>query len=94
MPTVIDATKAVYDTRTSVFHFSEKDTVQFDTEYIVRNPRTGGEMSFEFSHSTGPEFEPDTVWVYKSDNHIKLVIHNDAAMARHCGDLYLKAKLG
>lgn len=83
-----------YSKSEKAFTISEKD-VQFGTEYNVISPKTGDAKVFKFTHSTGPEFAPDTQWVYRSeDDNILLRVCNDAKMAKEAADAYLKAKLG
>ena len=83
-----------YSKAEKAFTISEKD-VQFGTEYNVISPKTGDAKVFKFTHSTGCEFEPDTQWIYKNDEHnILLKVCNDAKMAKEAADAYLKAKLG
>lgn len=88
---VFDPNKHTYDKANGVFKMSEKD-VQFATEYIISNPRTGGEEKFSFSHSTGPEFDPKTKWVYHGDKGHKLEVCNDPILTRISAQNYIKAK--
>lgn len=83
-----------YDIPNKVFTLSEKD-VPFDTSYQLLNPKTNGTCRFEFSHSTGPEFDPSTKWVYESNetDGITLEICNDPVMVEVAAEKYLKAKL-
>jgi len=77
-----------------VFTVSERD-VPFDTTYEIRNPKSGGKMKFEFSHSTGPEFNPQTKWIYyNSDKTVTLEVCNDPEIVRRAAENYLKSKLG
>jgi hypothetical protein len=87
-----DAKKHTYNKETKVFRVSERD-VKFDTTYSILNPRTNKEMKFEFTHSTGPEFDPETRWVYKGAEGITLEVCNDARMAQQAEQMYLDAKL-
>ena len=67
-----------YDKDDNTFYGSEKD-IPFDTSYKVVNIDTNQSRLFEFTHSTGPEFDPKTQWIYKnSDSNIRLIISNDA----------------
>jgi len=87
-----------YDPLTKTFSVSECD-VTFDTQYKVLNPKTGNSMIFEFSHSTGGEYEPDTKWVYKSyvggadHDVLRLEVCNDPRMVELAKETYLKHKL-
>lgn len=74
-----------------VIVISEKD-VQFGTEYNVISPN-GGQKVFKFTHSTGPEFDPKTQWIYKSDDNLQLAVCNDAKMVKVAAENYLKGKL-
>lgn len=94
MTTILfDRTKHAYDAENFVFTMSEKD-IPFATEYKVVNPKTGGSMEFTFSHSTGPEFDPKTRWVYKSpDKTVTLEVCNDPKITEAAAAAYLTAKL-
>ena len=86
--------KHTWDLEKKVFTVSERD-VPFDTTYEIRNPRSGGKMKFEFSHSTGPEFNPQTKWIYyNSDKTVTLEVCNDPEIVRRAAENYLKSKLG
>ena len=80
-----------YNKDNKTFTGSEKK-VRFDTTYIVRSPK-GGSKEFKFSHSTGPEFDPNAKWIYKSDDGFTLEICNDAAITKKNADNYLAGKL-
>ncbi len=82
--------KHTYEKNTKTFSVSEAD-VQFATEYRIINPKTQGEMEFTFSHSTGPEFDPNTKYVYKSGEYT-LEVCNDKQITEHRAKLYLQAK--
>ena len=81
-----------YIHETKTFKVSERD-VPFATEYTLMNPKTNGSQIFQFSHSTGPELNSNTEWVYKSSEGFILTVCNDKTMtgiaARNC----LNAKL-
>lgn len=84
-----------FDMKTSpngVITISEKG-IPFDTEYSVMSPR-GGVKEFKFTHSTGPEFDVNTKWMYKSDDGLQLAVCNDAQMVEAAAAAYLKAKTG
>ena len=72
---------------------SEKD-VKFDTAYEVRSPKTGTTKRFNFVCSTGPEFDPKTVWLYKSDDGHHFGVCNDVEVTKQHAENYLKHKLG
>jgi len=73
---------------------NERD-VRFDTEYEIKNPRTGSSsMMFRFEKSTGPEFDPATRWIYWNlERNVKLEVCNDPHVTKLRADAYLKAKL-
>jgi hypothetical protein len=82
-----------YNKDNKTFYGSEKD-IPFDTSYKVVNTDTNQSRLFEFTHSTGPEFDPKTQWVYKnSDSNIQLIISNDAEISRINGENYMKSKI-
>jgi hypothetical protein len=83
-----------FDMKTSekgIIVISEKD-VRFGTEYEVVSP-TGNKKTFTFTHSTGPEFAPETKWMYKSEDGLQLAVCNDAKMVKIAAENYLNAKL-
>lgn len=80
-----------YSKTTDTFRGSEKD-IKFDTEYEVKNIETGNSERFKFTHSTGPEFDPKTEWVYKSESGRQLIIGNDTETTKLNAANYLKAK--
>ena len=85
-------TKHAYNTDTKTFTMSEKN-IPFATEYILRNPATGNSKEFKFTHSTGPEFDPNTKWIYKSDDGITLEVCNDPKITAILEEQYLKHKM-
>lgn len=80
-----------YDKSTKTITVSERD-VSFATTYKVISHRTGAEKVFEFDHSTGPEFDPNTKWIYKSADGLTLAVANDATMTAAAAEQYLEAK--
>lgn len=77
-----------YDSATKTFYGSEKN-ILFATEYTVVNTVTKESMLFVFSHSTGPEFDPQTQWIYKNSNsNILLIICNDAEITKRNAENY------
>jgi len=72
---------------------SEKD-VPFDTAYWVRSPKTGTTKEFRFVDCTGPEFDPKTVWLYKSEDGHHFGVCNDVEITKQHAENYLKHKLG
>jgi hypothetical protein len=82
----------------SKIHTSESQ-LPFDTEYTITSPKTGVEKTFKFSHSTGPEFDPNTQWVYyagssESGDLFTLIVHNEKEITKNRAQAYLQAKLG
>ena len=82
----------------SKIHTSESQ-LPFDTEYIITSPKTGVEKTFKFSHTTGPEFDPNTQWVYyagssESGDLFTLIVHNEKEITKNRAQAYLLAKLG
>ena len=75
-----------------ILYVSEKDAM-FATEYEVVSNLTGVFKRFKFTKSTGPEFDPKTQWIYKSEEGYELRICNDAQTTRKQAEAYLKAKL-
>ena len=76
----------------NTFYGSERD-IRFDTSYEVKNVTTGKSEIFDFKQSTGPEFDPDTKWLYESKSGIKLVIGNDPRITKASAKAYLDHKL-
>lgn len=76
----------------AMFSFNERH-VPFATQYEVVNPKTGNSMLFELSHSTGPEFDPKTCWIYFNvDKTLSLKIANDKVLTQLQAQRYLNAK--
>ena len=69
----INTTKLKYSKKE--FHGVESD-FPFATSYLLVNPTTKGKCVFVFKESTGPEFDPDTKYIYESDDGLKLIVHN------------------
>lgn len=67
--------------------------IPFDTSYTLRNPKTKGEMTFNFKESTGSEWDPTTIWIYESKGGYKFLLLNDDVTQANI-DAYLTAKLG
>lgn len=81
-----------YNKETNTFVGSEKD-IRFATQYNVFNPKTGISRMFDLVNSTGPEFDPNTKWVYKSKEDVVLEICNDKEITARNAEMYLKAKM-
>jgi hypothetical protein len=82
----------IYNESKKTFVMSERG-IPFGTSYVIRNPKTGGSRKFEFTHSTGSEFDPKTRWVYKSEDGIQLEVCNNEQMTKIAAQNYLNAKL-
>lgn len=70
--------------------------VAFATTYFVKNEKTGNRIQFDFSHSTGPEFDENTRWIYVANSikiTTKLAICNDKIMTKIAANNYLAHKL-
>lgn len=93
MATIIDLKKITfsYENERKCFVISEKD-VPFDTTYTIKSLK-GNEKTFDFTHSTGGEFDPKTRWVYQTEDGLLLEVCNDATMVKEASKNYLKAKL-
>lgn len=90
---VFDGKKMFF--KNNIFHVNEKDVDGFSTEYYVKNPTTGKSMKFILSHSTGSEWDPETVWIYKN-NELGLELHvsQDETITKTRYSYYLKHKAG
>ncbi len=75
--------------------FAKPENVMCRCDY---SPQTGVEKTFKFSHSTGPEFDPDTKWVYHAGSKVEgnlftLIVHNEKELTAARAQAYLQAKL-
>lgn len=84
--------KVAYHKVDKTFTVSGK-SVQFGTEHSLLNEKTGVSKEFKLSHSTGSEWDPNTVWVYKSEDGFLLKVSNEDVTEVHARN-YLKAKTG
>ena len=89
---VFNKEKHKFSKENNLFTISEKD-VTFDTKYSMKNPKTGNSKLFEFKESTGCEFDPNTKWIYKSEDGITLEVCNDPAITKLREKSYLNHKL-
>lgn len=79
-----------YNPLTKTFTVSGKET-KFATTYDVVNDKTGKSNIFFFDHSTGSEWDVNTIWVYKSVDGFTLNLTNsDLTQGRI--DNYVEAK--
>ena len=95
-----------YDPKSRTSHVSEH-LIRFATAYRVLNPKTGDYRNFNLSHSTGPEFDENTEWVYTHNTqgnakgnaqplHTEcyfLRIKNEPRITEIKKEMYLKAKM-
>ena len=89
---MISTEKTNFVGNTNTFHISGKE-VTFATNYKLFNPATKGTMEFDFTHSTGSEWDPKTVWVYKSKCGLyELHVGNEDVTPQHAQN-YLDHKL-
>ena len=91
--TKVDLKKVKFLVENGVIRVSERE-VSFDTKYEVISSKTNSAKVFDFTHSTGPEFDINTEWVYASEDGIEFRVCNDRIMTAEAGAAYLKAKLG
>jgi len=63
--------------------------VVFKTQYTLVNDKTGNEVIFELSHSTGSEWDEATKWIYKNKD-LTLEVSNH--VLKGAEERYLKAK--
>lgn len=88
---IYDKERMLYKNKT--FFVNERDTT-FDSTYDVFNPLTGKSVTFDLSHSTGSEWDPKTVWVYKNKElGLELHISQDPTITRLRANNYLNHKL-
>ena len=80
-----------YDKGTKTFTTSGK-LILFATSHTIVNTKTKNEVKFDFVESTGSEWDPKTLWIYKSDCGYTLRIKNDDVTPQHAEN-YLQAKL-
>jgi len=80
-----------WDKATKTFSIDEK-LVRFATSYELLNVATGNSKIFELSHSTGPEWDPSTKWIYKSGD-LTLEVVQDKKLTAKRAEAYLDAKL-
>ena len=92
MAVTIDLNKITfaYEADRKCFVVSEKD-VRFATTYMLIST-SGAQKKFDMTHSTGNEFDPNTRYVYKSEDGLLLEVCNDADMVKTAAANYLAAK--
>lgn len=92
----ITLTDENFNQETKTITLSERD-IPFATEYEahIKTDKEPMKVNFEFAHSTGPEFDPNTKWIYKSKNcapGMTLEVCNDKQMTERAAANYLAAK--
>ena len=92
---LVFGTGFAFNKATNEISVSEK-IAGFAIQYELLNPATNCTQLFDFSHSTGPEFDPGTKWVYTCADipGLTLAVYNDAEMAERAAANYLAGKLG
>lgn len=65
--------------------------VKFDSNYKVISQK-GGEKVFDFKESTGSEWDPKTIWKYKSEDGMELHVGNEDVTPQH-EKAYLEHKM-
>jgi hypothetical protein len=90
--TTVNSLVFSYNATTKTFYASGK-RIKFDTCYSLLNIKSNKTMEFDFTHSTGSEWDPKTLWVYKSKcgNYI-LHVGNDEVTPAHA-QAYLNHKM-
>jgi predicted membrane metal-binding protein len=88
----LSSIKWSFNPQTKSILISERE-IPFATTYTIISPKTGEGKVFSFSHSTGPEFDPKTQWIYTSEDGVILSVSNDPAMVETAARNYLKAKM-
>ncbi len=66
-------------------------SVGFATTYEVENEKTGKTQIFFFDHSTGSEWDVNTMWIYKSKEGFTLNVTN-SDVTEQMKQNYLEAK--
>jgi hypothetical protein len=94
MAVAIDLNKIsfAYEADRKCFVVSEKDVSQFATTYMLIST-SGAQKKFDMTHSTGSEWDPNTRYVYKSEDGLLLEVCNDAQMFKTAAANYLAGKL-
>jgi len=80
-----------FDKATKTFSVKGKG-IKFATQYEVINQKTGAFSIFDLVESTGSEWAPSTIWIYKNSNDFFLHVGNDDVTKQHVTN-YKNAKL-
>lgn len=83
--------KVKFDKSTKTFVVDGR-LVLFASRHTVYNEKTNKQMVFEFSHSTGSEWDIESLWIYKSPDGFILHVGNQDVTPRHKQN-YLNAKM-
>jgi hypothetical protein len=92
MATIVKLSDKKYSVSQGIIRVSERE-IPFDTVYEVISSKTDVQKRFRFERSTGPEFDPKTEWVYRSEDGFEFRVCNDAEMAKRAEQVYLHKKL-
>ena len=87
----IQNSKIKYDVPTKTFSVGGIG-IPFGTKHSLTNEQTCGLKDFDFSHSTGSEWDVDTKWIYKSLDGYTLEIGNED-VTQEQRDNYMNAKM-
>lgn len=88
----IQTHKVSYNAKEKTFTSSSKG-ILFELKHTLLNKLTGKALNFEFTHSTGSEWDNKTLWIYESEcGTYKLSMKNDD-VTQADADRYLNAKL-
>jgi len=87
----IYGTSTKYDKSTKTFTVDGRKS-KFGTKQTLVNEKTNVSKEFDFSHSTGSEWETDTLWIYKSLDGYTLQVGNEDVTPQHAQN-YLNAKM-
>jgi len=84
--------KLTFDKVSKTFYGCDKN-FQFATTYTIVNPKTGGRKKFDLVKQTGPEFDPNTKYIYKSEDDYTFEVSQNEQLTKERADSYLKHKL-
>lgn len=84
--------KITYNPKEKVFT-SSSIGVAFGTDHILVNTKTGTKVKFELTHSTGSEWDNNTIWVFVSEckEYTLHLLNDDVTDAQRTS--YLNCKL-
>lgn len=87
----IHSSKVKYNASTKTFAVGGKG-IPFGTKHTLYNELTTLDKQFDFSHSTGSEWDVTTKWIYKSLDGYTFEVGNEDVTQKHAEN-YLRAKL-